>query len=874
MILVSVSNHTTHLFDILSTVLTSIKSKIIISTLKSTPFVLLIIYDDDDHSRHMNFLYNVGNDVFKDHCHLLLKILYNLFQSLMPHLDEGTRGRIASFYPGVESSGVPECPTSSCNHPVWKLCTALETQHGIWSSAVYEPSSASTSVPAQENGPEKSASGFRKRFRDLEALENNSANKKTKTARLQNIIHIPTPKSWPQQMRVGTGNFPREYEFFQTHDSTLSQNTVNPVLALLNNPEFSTREPLYFGNLRPHQEFGKDLGNAFSPSSEALHRTPFGDCLNVGLSEKPTAVHPSGNVAQSQILNKNLQIKSVASSEELRSESNIPNLDLTISNYRTRGYQKKDVRHFQDRHDILGFPFDASELRKQIELNTLEENQEIFMASLSKLYALGDSSNTPQKIEKMKGLLKSLWRLDLRILGLLGPVYNKEILTREREALWRLDPTFQRLNLLLLEYFRFSNDEKKWVVKFGRRPTEVVWKSELEEAQIILIFIMDYYKTKSEQKWDFFFGNEDRFLGFLGRFIKSFEQYQVSQLSRNIEQRLGAMTAFPWEEPFKYPLHTTPVQFQSSFSPYLREWFKENGYGCLKNKLQRFSDEARTEREMSLLLPITYEPYIYKFLQEFNVRNNDKISTEVLELITRNVSKLSIQLAKYSKKSTEEAVATSQKASLKGEFPEKIQALFMRMFKFNQAFLFYFANQRNARLVETGQILLQHWLGQTLPNVLASKAVKSLVLKSVLKYLRPDLFNDEKLEAKENIEASQELLPDEGDNQATNLALIFLETYYKEANFHKWNILFGVRGGPSRFTQYLVFSILRYKWGNFNTQKKIAEVGVLPWEEKWRQEIAPKFWTNLVKFMSKVYLSLQSESDSPITRIKIQNKLF
>ncbi|MBW0568455.1 hypothetical protein O181_108170 [Austropuccinia psidii MF-1] len=97
MILVSVSNHTTHLFDILSNLLTSIKSKMIISTLKSTSFVLLIVYDDNDHSSNINFVCSVGNDVFKDHRHLLLKILYNLFRSLMPHLDEGTRGRIVGL---------------------------------------------------------------------------------------------------------------------------------------------------------------------------------------------------------------------------------------------------------------------------------------------------------------------------------------------------------------------------------------------------------------------------------------------------------------------------------------------------------------------------------------------------------------------------------------------------------------------------------------------------------------------------------------------------------------------------------------------------------------------------------------------------------
>ncbi|MBW0532631.1 hypothetical protein O181_072346, partial [Austropuccinia psidii MF-1] len=90
MILVSVSNHTTHLFDILSNLLTSIKSKMIISTLKSTSFVSLIVYDDNDHSSNINFVCSVGNDVFKDHRHLLLKIL-------MPHLDEGTRGRIVGL---------------------------------------------------------------------------------------------------------------------------------------------------------------------------------------------------------------------------------------------------------------------------------------------------------------------------------------------------------------------------------------------------------------------------------------------------------------------------------------------------------------------------------------------------------------------------------------------------------------------------------------------------------------------------------------------------------------------------------------------------------------------------------------------------------
>ncbi|MBW0477405.1 hypothetical protein O181_017120 [Austropuccinia psidii MF-1] len=82
MIIASVSNHATHLFNIFSIILTSIQSEIIISTLKSTPFVSLIFYDDDYHSRHRNFLDNIGNDVFKDQHHLLLKILYNLSRSL------------------------------------------------------------------------------------------------------------------------------------------------------------------------------------------------------------------------------------------------------------------------------------------------------------------------------------------------------------------------------------------------------------------------------------------------------------------------------------------------------------------------------------------------------------------------------------------------------------------------------------------------------------------------------------------------------------------------------------------------------------------------------------------------------------------------
>ncbi|MBW0511857.1 hypothetical protein O181_051572 [Austropuccinia psidii MF-1] len=67
----------------------------------------------------MNVLYSIGNDVFKDRCHLLLKILYNLFQSLMPHLDKRAHGWIV----GLCKAGLSICAISQ------KLNIATTTIH-------------------------------------------------------------------------------------------------------------------------------------------------------------------------------------------------------------------------------------------------------------------------------------------------------------------------------------------------------------------------------------------------------------------------------------------------------------------------------------------------------------------------------------------------------------------------------------------------------------------------------------------------------------------------------------------------------------------------------------------------------------------------
>ncbi|MBW0482198.1 hypothetical protein O181_021913 [Austropuccinia psidii MF-1] len=617
---------------------------------------------------------------------------------------------------------------------------------------------------------------------------------------------------------------------------------------------------------------------------------------------KSTVFEAAKDALQERLLDINVALASSESTSKANREVDNPTSENTAENSSSCYLQQEIAdRNSQYPSDLVSHSTNSHDA------TMIEENMEKFFSFLVTFCATRDVTNrTPELdsqckkflqlmrskhvgtekstrlkeiIGKMEELLKLIWRLNLRILVLIEPYHKEQTLNLERKALWSFvfnslpSPTKvlelvnqeklnldyntnspnHRLTTLLVNYFKPAQDERLWQVNIAKGESKIVHKGEILKLKIILILLINYYKTTNNVKWDFFFKDEKNFLGFLGQVARKFDQVHTAQFAQQIRHFTDMVSSFPWGNSWKKPPTATINTFQNRFAPSLNIWLDVYASTFLDEKVRRPDSGTIRENEISRFLMTVYEPWVYNFLQDFLKFEGKKPSVEVETIIQENVLQICFELSKSLKHTVNGFVQTNQATASKEAPSSKIELLLLKIFKLNQAFLIYFSNEKSKLIVEE-QVALQSWLAAILCQVVAKRNYKSEVSNSVLKYLIPDLEEKQENEAHD---AFDHVIFNGSDEHSTHLAVSFLEVYYKENNSHKWKILFNTRVKASLYHKYLVVIIDRNsKSKRHDTRNRFRTSQLIPWKQQWLYEKAPSFMKSFKAEITRSFYTL------------------
>ncbi|MBW0504800.1 hypothetical protein O181_044515 [Austropuccinia psidii MF-1] len=413
------------------------------------------------------------------------------------------------------------------------------------------------------------------------------------------------------------------------------------------------------------------------------------------------------------------------------------------------------------------------------------------------------------------------------------------------------------VQLLIVSHFMSHDNEPAWTVKSQGLRKQEISKQTISEVEIASLSLLSYYQSTNQRKWKFFFGNKDRFIGFLAELKSFFERFHALKVSDLLGKMSGPRDVFPWRTKWELEPSNSSEKLKERYAPLIKIWWQTKADKYInsvepilaKDKLVGEELEAQSQFGMPWIFQ-----YIFLFVNTFHKQLAEKEEA----YLEKSFQELEFRILSQAI----ELDVVQMWLPKNEHFEKKLKDLFLKIVYLNRPLLRILKSGITEDMILEQLGNLQKWIFErtleiTRRNLRFDSSTstddkKNIQFQHYHDYIS-ELINAPQLQEKSNlgkgVSGGSSLLAEgshkvqtvaapgnDHEEAETRLAVRLLIDYYQNSNYFKWAEVFEPGGMDSRqFLDVLAYTIMHdcQRLVGYKASKEKIDFGdakIFPWQ--------------------------------------------